>query len=231
MFTYEQLQELLPKKQRNIVTEELVTLINNVASDDDIGQEFKENMISYSSILSQGRFSMEEYMNAIHFVTLKLLQKKDIEAYETVFPLRYLRLIGRGLTRSKISSYATNYKQTKLVSAVMEQTMVPSYVLNAPMYQEALNHSRYLMLNARSETVQQKAAETIMTQLKAPEAAKIEVDISINKGDIVRDNEAFMVKLAEEKIELMKLGADVKSIANMTVDKKEIIDVEVEETK
>ena len=226
MFTYSELQELVPKKQRNVVTEDLVTLINDVASDDTIGDEFRQNMVSYSTVLSQGKYSLEEYMNANHFITLLLLQHKDIDAYKNVFPDRYMRLSAKGLTRSQISSYATNYKQTKLVSAILEQTMVPTSVLNAPMYQEALNHSRYLMLNARSETVQQKAAETIMTQLKAPEAAKLEVDISINKGDIVNDNETFMMELAEKKLELMRLGGSVKDIANMTVDKTEVIDVE-----
>ena len=228
MFTYNDLQDLVPKKQRNVVTEDLVTLINDIAEDESIGTEFKQNMISYSTVLSKGKFSLEEYANANHFVTLLLLEHKDIDAYKAVFPDRYMRLSAKGLSRSQMSSYATNYKQGKLVSAILEQTMVPNYILNAPMYQEALNHSRYLMLNARSETVQQKAAETIMTQLKAPEAAKLEVDISLNTSDSVQENEAFMIELAERKLELMALGGDVKSITNMTVDKQEIIDVEEE---
>ena len=228
MFTYAQLQDLIPKKQRNVISEDLVTQINEIAKDEAVGSEFKENMITYSTVLSKGKYSLEEYSKASHFVTLLLLQHKDIDAYITVFPERYMRLLAKGLSRSDMSSYSTNYKQTKLVSQILEQTMVPTHVLNAPMYQEALNHSRYLMLNARSETVQQKAAETIMTQLKAPEAAKLEVDISLNHNTVVQDNESFMMELAEKKLELMALGADVKSVTNMTVDKPEIIDVEEE---
>ncbi len=227
MFTYNELQDLVPKKQRNVVTEELVEKINTIAGNVEIGAEFRRNMISYNSVLSSGKFSIEEYMSANYFVTLLLLQHKDIDAYCTVFPDRYRRLLTKGLTRSQMSSYATNYKQTKLVVQILEQTMIPSNILNAPMYQEALNHSRYLMLNARSETVQQKAAETIMMQLKSPEAAKLEVDISLNHSDSVNDNEKFMIELAEKKLELMALGGNVKGIANMTVDKTdEIIEIE-----
>ncbi len=226
MFTYNELQELVPKKQRNVVTEDLVILINEIADDETIGVEFTRNMIDYSTVLAQGKYSLEEYMSANHFVTLLLLQHKDIDAYKIVFPDRYMRLLAKGLTRSQMGSYATNYKQNKLVTQILEQTMVPSNVLNAPMYQEALNHSRYLMLNAKSETVQQNCAEAIMTQLKGPESSKLEIDISINQSDSVRDNEAFMIELAEKKLELMRLGGNIKDITNMTVDKIDVIDVE-----
>lgn len=228
MFTYEQLQGLVPQKQRNIVTEEFVETINKVAVDPTYGDEFKENIVSYSTILSQGKFTMDEYMNATKFVTLLLLEHKDIDAYKETFPDRYDRLITKGLTRSQISPYATNFKKTKLVAQILEQTMMPTYVLNAPLYQEALNHTRMLMLTAKSETVQQKSAEALMVQLKAPEAAKLEVDVSINRADVVNDNEAIMRQLAAEKLKVIALGGDVKAIANMSGKVEDIIDVEEE---
>jgi len=226
MFTYEELQDIVPKKQKSLITEDMVTKISDIASDPLCGDEFKNNMISYSTVLGSGKYSIEEYSNATQFVTLLMLNHKDIDAYKIVFPERYLRLTTKGLTRSQISAYATNFKVTKLVSAILEQTMIPTHILNAPMYQEALNHSRYLMLNARSETVQQKAAETIMTQLKSPEASKLEIDISVNKADVVNENEDFMREIAKQKLELMALGGDVHQITNMTVASEVIIDVE-----
>ena len=226
MFTYEELQDIVPKKQKSLITEDMVTKIADIAEDPICGDEFKANMISYSTVLASGKYSIDEYSNATQFVTLLLLEHKDIDAYRIVFPDRYLRLTTKGLSRSQISAYATNFKKTQLVSQILEQTMIPTHILNAPLYQEALNHSRYLMLNARSETVQQKAAETIMTQLKAPEAAKLEVDISVNKGDIIEDNEAFMRKIAEAKLVEMEKGGDVHKLTNMTMN-AEIVEEEV----
>ena len=107
--------------------------------------------------------------------------------------------------------------------------MIPSSILNAGMYQEALNHSKYLMLHAKSETVQQKAADSIMVQLKPESISKLEVDVSIKKDKTVEDNEAFMRKLAAEKLELIRLGGDVKTITNMKVHEPEVIDIDVEE--
>ncbi len=67
-----------------------------------------------------------------------------------------------------------------------------------------------------------------MVQLKPETISKLEVDVSIKKDKTVEDNEAFMRKLAAEKIELIKLGADVKTVTNMKVHEAEIIDVEKE---
>jgi hypothetical protein len=226
MLTYEELQELVPKRQRTVISEEIVDKINLIAAEPEAGEEFKQNLFSYSTVIANGSYSLKEYTNGVWFVTLILLGHKDIDAYRIVFKDRYRKLIDKGLDRSKISAYATAVKKTKIVSQLLEQTMVPSYILNAPIYQEALNHSRYLMLNARSETVQQKAAETIMTQLKAPEAAKLEVDISVNKGDIIEDNEAFMRKIAEAKLVEMEKGGDVHKLTNMTMN-AEIVEEEV----
>ncbi len=228
MFSYEDITKLLPSKKKGLVTEDMVKTINDVASDPLIADEFKTNFITYNSVISSGKYSVEEYNNAIHFLTLIMLENKDIDAYEKVFPERYNRLITKGLTRSKISAYVSNYKNTALVAKLLEQSLVPSFIVNAPLYQEALNHSRFLMFNAKSETVQQKAAETILTQLKAPEAAKLEVDISINKGEIVDDYEAVMRDIAKRKREAIIAGASAKEIANISTSVENIIEVEIE---
>ena len=228
MFTHIELQDLVPKKQKHVITEELVDDINKIASNPEYGKEFRETMLTYSSVLSNSRYSLNEYVNATKFVTLVLLEHLDIDAYKIVFPIKYAELVALGKTRSGISPYATSYKKSKLVSQIFEQTLVPTHVLNAPFLQEAINVTRQLMHGAKSETVQQKAAETLITHLKPPEAAKIQVDVSHNIPDVVKDNESIMYELAEKKLELMRLGADIKEVANMNGKKEEAI-IEVEE--
>ena len=227
MFTYKELVSLVPKKQKTLITENLVEIINTVGVDDDIAEEFKQNFVTYSTIIGEGKYTVHEYKNAIQFITLLLLENKDIDAYEKVFPDRYQRLIDRGLDRSKISSYATNYKKTQLVTKIIEQTLTPAKILNAPMFQEALNHQRTLMMKSTSDMVQHLAAKTIMEYLAVTEDSVLKVDVSVTKNEVVEENESFMLELAEKKLELMRLGGDVKSIANMTVKKDNtIIDVE-----
>jgi len=230
MFSFDELKNIVPQNKRNTVTQELVDKINDIASDDLVDEEFKSNILTHKTILSSGKWSMSEYIDAVRFVTLVLLGHTDIDAYAIVFPDRYKRLfVDKKLSRTKISPYVTAYKNNSIVVAIIEQTLVPTHILNLSVYQEAINHSKYLMLNAKSETVQQKAAETLLTQLKAPEAAKLEVDISINKGSVVDDYEQVMRDLATQKLELIKYGGDVKTIANISpIQQEEIIDVEEE---
>ena len=226
MFSYEDLQVLVPKRQRHVITEEIHKKINDIAADPAHGDEFKEHMVTYAHILTDGKYSIDEYTNAINFVTLMLLGNKNIDSYRKTFPARYKKLEDRGLTRAEMASYVSVYKGGKLVTKILEQTMIPSYILNAPIYQEAINKTRDLMNSARSETVQQKAAETLINNLKAPEVAKLEVDIAVNRGEVVDDEEAFMRKVAEEKLKLMKLGGDVQVITNMA-SVPEVIEAEV----
>lgn len=225
MLTQEQVQNLVPKKQRDLVSEELIDKINSVAADPLVADQFKENFITYSSVMQSGKYSIEEYKNAVHFATHKLLQSKDIDAYAKVFPDRFQRLIDKGLDRSSISPYASAYKNSKLVVAILEQTLVPTYIVNAPLYQEALNVQADLMLNARSEMVRSTAASALLAALKQPEAAKLEVDINLKKDSIVDDYERVMREFAAKKVEAIKQGGDVKEIANYDI----VIDVEEEE--
>ena len=214
MLTTEQVANLVPKNKRNLINDELMDKINTVASDPLMSEEFKANFLTYSNVMQQGKFSVIEYKSAVHFVTCKLLGDLDVTAYIKVFPDRYERLLGQGLDRSSISPYVSAYKNNKLITAIMEQTLVPTYIVNAPMYQEALNVQADLMMNARSEMVRSVAASAILTQLKAPESAKLEVDITLKKDSIVDDYENVMRELAKQKRAMMTEGGDVKAIAN-----------------
>ena len=204
----------MPKKQRALITDGLVDRINQIATDPLIAEEFKENFISYITVIQQGKYSMDEYNNAVHFVTQKLLGMTDIEAYIVVFPDRYSRLRENGVERNKISPYVTAYKQNKIVVAVLEQSLIKPYIYNSHMYQGALDVQGDLMLNARSEMVRSVAATAILTQLKPPESLKIEHEHKVSTTSIVDDYENVMRELARRKVEMMKQGGDVKTIAN-----------------
>ena len=117
MLTKESIVGLVPKKQQPLITDGLVDRINAIATDPLIATEFKENFVSYVSVMQQGKYSMDEYKNAVHFVTQKLLGNKDIDAYISVFPERYQRLLDNGVERNKMSPYVSAYRKNKLVAA------------------------------------------------------------------------------------------------------------------
>ena len=73
-------------------------------------------------------------------------------------------------------------------------------------HQEAINTQAELMRSAKSETVRQKAAECLIMQLKAPEAAKIEVDVNYSNSSIDDLRETTRA-LAQQQLQMIKSGA------------------------
>ena len=172
----------LPDKRfRKYVTDDIVKVVNSEA-DSELRRVFRDNVLSYSSVLSTGKHSLAAYVNAVKFVSLRLLGDKSSTAYSKVFPDRYQNLVDRGSTASQIASFSDNYGKTGLITKIMEQTMVPTHILNAGIYQEAINVQAQLMTGAKSEMVRQKAAESLMTALKARALAQQQMKLILGKG-------------------------------------------------
>tara|TARA_R110000822_G_scaffold117613_3_gene249999 strand:+ start:1478 stop:2242 length:765 start_codon:yes stop_codon:yes gene_type:complete len=220
----------LPDKRfRKYVTDDIVKVVNSEA-DSELRRVFRDNVLSYSSVLSTGKHSLAAYVNAVKFVSLRLLGDKSSTAYSKVFPDRYQNLVDRGSTASQIASFSDNYGKTGLITKIMEQTMVPTHILNAGIYQEAINVQAQLMTGAKSEMVRQKAAESLMTALKAPEAAKIEIDIAYS-SDIVDDLKATTRALAQQQMKLiLGKGITAKEAAHSDIIAKKTQPVETEYT-
>ena len=202
--TADQLKATVPKPMQKYVTDDIVHLVNDEA-DSELRRVFKENVLGFSSVLTEGRYSLANYLHAVKFVSLKLLGDSSSLAYSKVFPDRYQALVDKGTSTKNIASFADNYSKNKLVTSIMERTLVPVHILNMDLHQEAINVQADLMRTARSETVRQKAAESLIVNLKAPEAAKVEIDINYN-NDVVDDLRATTRALAQQQMKMIKAG-------------------------
>ncbi len=213
----------LPDKRfRKHVTDDIVDLVNSEPNS-ELRRVFRDNILSYSTVLTKGKYSLAAYVNAVKYVSLKLMGDKSSTAYSKVFPDRYQNLVDKGTSASQIASFADNYGNNALVVKIMEQTLVPTHILNAGIYQQAINVQADLMLNAQSEMVKQKAAESLMTNLAAPAAAaKIEIDVNYG-GDIVDDLRATTKALAAQQLKMIMGGqASAKEIAHSEIVAKKV---------
>lgn len=215
--TKDQLAGALPDKRfRKHLTDEVVDLVNS-ESNSELRRVFKDNALTYAAVLATGRYSLTAYINAVKFVSLKLMGDKASTAYSKVFPDRYQNLISKGTSASQIACYADNYGNNALVIKIIEQTLVPTHILNAGTYQEAINVQAELMRTAKSEMVRQKAAESLITNLAAPAAAKIEIDIGYS-NDVVADLRATTKALAQQQLKMILNGqASAKEIAHSEI--------------
>lgn len=233
--TKEQLAGALPDKRfRKHLTDEVVDLIN-AEPESELRRVYRDNALSYASVLSGGRFSLTAYINAVKFVSLKLLGDKASTAYSKVFPDRYQRLVDEGTSPSQIASFAQNYANSQLITKIFEQTMVPTHILNAHVYQEAINVQADLMHTAKSEMVRQKAAESLITNLGSPAVAKVELEVNYN-NDVVEDLRATTKALAQQQLKMIMNGqSSAKEIAHSEILAAKVetapIDIEPNEQK
>lgn len=203
--TVDQLRGGLPSRMRKYVTQEMVDVVNDT-EDGDFREHYRNNVLSFTSVLKEGKYKTMDYINAVKFVSFKLLGDSNTLAYSKTFPERYQRLVNKGVSGKNIAAYSTAYNRGDLVNKIMEQSLVPVHILNMDIHQEAINVQAELMREAKSETVRQKAAECLIVQLKAPEASKIELDVSYNNDSITELRNTTRA-LAQQQAELIKSGA------------------------
>ena len=226
VLTLETFRTALPDKVKKTINQELMDSINKTLSDPDMFETYRENLLSYASVMADGRFKMESYVSAVKYVSHKLMGASNIAAYIKTFPDKYQDFINRGIETKDIASYVTAYNKSKLVNLIMEQTLIPSYVLNQDLYQKALNVQAELMLTAKSEKVRSDAANSLLTQLKMPEVNKVQLDVNVKEdGSIAALRESTLELVRQQKLMVQAGAMNAQEVAHS----KLVIDVESRE--
>lgn len=229
VLTVEQFKVALPDKVKKSVNQELIDQVNKTLSDPEMYEAYRDNLLSYTQVMADGRFKVSDYVNAVKYVSHKLMGASNIEAYTKTFPDKYQRFIQQGVEPKDIASYVTAYNKNKLVNLIFEQTLIPSYVLNQDLYQKALNVQAELMLTARSEKVRSDAANSLLSHLKMPETQKVELDISVKEGGAIAALRESTMALARQQRLMVEAGAmNAQQVAH---SKLEVVDVEAKEVK
>ncbi len=235
MLTKEQIQEVYSNNKKGLITDELVDTINNAIG---IGREEAtelaiENFITYQHILSDARYSIEQYLNAIKFISCKMMDMTNIDAYQFTYPDRYEKYRFKAMDieglseedfRASIGSYVSAVAKGKLVTTILSQVQIPTKLLNMGLLQEAINVEATLMRSARSEIVREKAANTLISYLGQEEENQIQIDVGYKKDDIIEQYETAMKLMVEEQLDQIRKGADVKQIANAQIMEAEVVE-------
>lgn len=228
--TVEQFRHALPDQMKKSVNQELIDRVNTLLASPDMFEEYRDNLLSYASVMKDGKFKMEDYVNAVKYVSHKLRGATNIDAYVRTFPVKYQDFLRRGVSSKDISSYVTSYNKGKLVNLIYEQTMVPSYVLNQDLYQQALNTQAELMLSAKSEKVRSDAANSILTHLKAPETTKVQLDIGVKQTDSIGELQRVVQELAAKQRDAIRAGLQTaQDVAHSKIIRDDVLDVDVKE--
>ena len=221
-FTVELLQKTLPSNLRTSATQGMVDMLNNVSNNQQEAELIRENFLGYTAVLSEGKYKTEDYLNAVKYVSFKLMKCSNEEAYVKTFPQRYQRMVKDGVKPKDIGAYVYAYSKNKLVNRIMEQTMVPSWVLNQDIFQEAINTQASLMRDPDvSPKVRSDAANSLLTHLAKPKEAGPLINLDMRDTSGMKEMKELLVRMAQQQQGLIKEGVTARDIASAV-----IIDVE-----
>jgi hypothetical protein len=205
--TEEMFKEALPAHVRKNVNKDVLDIINTTIGDPEMIRNFRENLVGFQSVLTQGKFKLTNYVDAVKYVSHKLLGCNNITAYTRTFPDKVNDFKLRGVSDKDISAYASAFNKSKLVNLILAQSMVPTHVLNADVYQEAINVQADLMRNANSEKVRCEAANSLLVQLRPPEIKKVELDIGFKEDSAIAALRETTLQLVAQQRMALQAGA------------------------
>ena len=215
----------VPPNLKNAVSDDLVDRLNAITSDQILAEEVRNNFISYASVLREGKFKLEDYLNAVTYVSHRLNGDTQHDAYFKTFPSRYQNLMALGKTPKEISNYVAMFNKGKLVQKIQEQTLTPAWVLNQDMFQAALNTNSQIMIDEDvSPKVRVEAANSLLTHLQKPKEAAPAVNIDLRESSGLSELKKALGQLASQQQQLIEQGSSTKEVAAQS-----IVDVSVKE--
>lgn len=225
--TVEIVAKMLPAQLKGAATQELVDKVNNVSTDPIFAEQVRENFLSYTHVLKEGKFKTEDYLSAVMYVSYKLMNLSNQEAYARTFPQRYQILMSRGLSAKDISSYVAAYNGNKLVNLILEQSLVPTWVLNQDLYQKALNTQAELMKDSESDFVRTQAANSILTHLAKPKESTLHLKVGEAESSGMNELRETLTRLAQQQKTLIESGVTTKEIADQRIIEGESSNVQI----
>lgn len=226
VLTREQVEKALPANLKSDATQALTDQVNMIVTDPIVAESVRNNFISYTSVLKEGRFKLQDYLNAVVYVSFKLMGYNNQEAYQRTFPQRYQSLLAKGTSPKDISAYVAAYHRGKLVNLIMEQTLTPHWVLNQDIYQKAINVQADLMLNANSEKVRSDAANSLLTHLAKPKDTAPSIQIDINESSGMTELKDMLARMAQKQQELIQAGVGTKEIAAQALIEGKVTEID-----
>tara|TARA_B100000929_G_scaffold108179_1_gene85709 strand:+ start:11609 stop:12355 length:747 start_codon:yes stop_codon:yes gene_type:complete len=227
--TKNEFKQALPKQVRGAVSDQLVNGVNQLLNDPELAENYRDNLLGYVSVLQDGKYKLTDYMNAVRYVSHKLLGDSNIQAYSKTFPDRIARFQADGKDAKAISSFVAAYNKTKLVNAIFEQTLIPTHILNADLHQKAINVQAELMMTANSEKVRCEAANSLLSHLKPPETKQVQLNVNheVKEGSAIDELRKATEELAKQQREMIAS----KQMTAQQIAHSNIIEGEVEDAE
>jgi len=207
------LQSQLLPNQRHMITEGTVRELKKFAKDPDYGEEFLETYKDHLNILSSNpKYTSTGYLSAVKFFTLLEAGNNITDSYIKVFPERLKRRTDRGQNKGDIRGEASRYNATALVNEIRKVASIPIHLIHRHILHEAILTTADLMTTAKSEMVRQKAAATLILELKPTEDNVLKVEVADGAKSAIAALHDAAEKLVSREHQSIEAGVPIKQI-------------------
>lgn len=221
MLQIQELRESVPKQHRAKITQEFVDEVNQMIQDPQMAEVYSNNIITYTKVLQEGRFKLNDYFNAVMFVSYKSMGMSNMASYQKVFPQKCNDMASRNVSTKDMAAYASTYNKTKLVTLIYEQTLIPDHIMYASVRHKAIA-AQAALLDSGNEHIVQKAADSLMNHLKAPDSAKLTLDVATSDTGVIADLSTALANLSKQQATGIADGSiSTKSVAHSNIGTKE----------
>ena len=112
--TLDQFKQALPAHVKKNVNQEIIDNVNSLISEPEMREAYRDNLISYTHVLKNGKFKLSNYLDAVRYVSYKLMGSTNIDSYSKAFPEKITKFQNQGVASKDIASYVTAYNKNKL---------------------------------------------------------------------------------------------------------------------
>ena len=223
MLTQQEVVKAMPANLKGVVTQSFVDNINNMTSDPLIAEQIRNNYISYTSVMQDGKFKTEDYLNAVAYCSYKLMGYSNQDAYFRTFPARHQNLVAKGTSAKDISAYVSAYSKGKLVGLILGQSAIPVWIVNQDTHQKAINELVNLMTGAVSEKVRCDAATALVVNLAKPKDQNFQLSIEVGESSGMNEMRDVLAQMAQRQQSLIQSGVSTKDIAGERIIPAEVV--------
>ena len=86
VLTVEQFKQALPSQFKASVNQELIDQINTTLADPNLYETYRDNLLSYTQVMRDGKFKMSDYILAVKYCSHKIMGASNIDAFVKTFP-------------------------------------------------------------------------------------------------------------------------------------------------
>ena len=212
------IQSQLSKKQKLLVDEGTVEEINRLANEPDYGPEFLQSYLDHLQVLADApKNNHEQYLRAIKFFSLVEADNSYTDAYIKVFPERFQKRQAGNPDHENVKDLmrgeASRFNGSKMVNEIRRVATVPIQLIHRHLLHQAILSTANLMTNAKSEMVRQKAADTLIRELRPAEDTTLKIEVEDGSRSVIEELRKATTELAAQQQQAVMAGVPIKQIA------------------